>query len=111
MKTKKVTEGDIRIAMDKIKQSSCMDNYIFITTESASENVVEIAKTSYDLTGVEITILDCIAFIRHFLHIFYRVRMNFLDEYQNLVLNEPTSAVSQELKEIFIVLRKSIEQE
>lgn len=110
MKTKKVIESDIHVALEKIKQSSYMDNYIFITTEPINENVMEVAKTSYDLTGVEITILDCIAFIRHFLHIFYRIRMDFLNEYQKIVLSEPTSAVSQELKEVFIALRKSSEQ-
>ena len=111
MKTKKITESDIHVALEKIKKSSCMDSYIFITTEPINENIIEIAKTSYDLTGVEIAILDCIAFIRHFLHIFYRIRMNFLNEYQKLVLSEPASAVSQELKEVFIALRKSSEQE
>ena len=37
--------------------------------------------------------------------------MNFLDEYQKLVLSEPASSVSQELKEAFIVLRRAGEQE
>ena len=111
MKTKKITEGDIHIALEKIKKSSNMDNYIFITTEPINESVKEVAKTSYDSTGIEIAILDCIGFIKHFLHLFYRIRMDFLNEYQKLVLNEPTSAVSQELKEVFITLRKSSEQE
>ncbi len=111
MKTKEVTENDLHIALEKIKRSSSMDNYIFITTENINESVNEIAKKSYDSTGVEIVILDCIGFIRHFLHLFYRIRMDFLNEYQKLVLNEPSSAVSQELKEVFITLRKSSEQE
>ena len=111
MKTKKVIENDIHVTLEKIKKSSYMNNYIFITTEPINENVMEVAKTSYDLTGVEVAILDCIAFIRHFLHIFHRIRMDFLNEYQKLVLNEPASAVSQELKEVFIALRKSSEQE
>lgn len=111
MKTKEVTENDIHIALEKIRISSSMDNYIFITTENINESVNEIAKKSYDSTGVEIVILDCIGFIRHFLHLFYRIRMDFLNEYQKLVLNEPSSAVSQELKEVFITLRKSSEQE
>ena len=111
MKTKEVTENDLHIALEKIKRSSSMDNYIFITTENINESVNEIAKKSYDSTGVEIVILDCIGFIRHFLHLFYRIRMDFLNEYQKLVLNEPSSAVSQELKEVFIALRKSSEQE
>ena len=111
MKTKEIIENDIHIALEKIKRSAYLDNYIFITTEPVKEAVQEIAKKSYSLTGVEIAILDCIGFIKHFLYLFYRIRMNFLNEYQKLVLNEPCSAVSQGLKEAFIVLRKASEQE
>ncbi len=111
MKTKKIIESDIHIALEKIKKSSHLDNYIFITTEPVKKTVREIAKKSYSLTGVEISILSCIDFIKHFLYLFYRIRMNFLNEYQKLVLSEPASAVSQELKEAFIVLRKACEQE
>ncbi|MBI5671653.1 MAG: hypothetical protein HZC41_26975 [Chloroflexi bacterium] len=41
--------------------------------------------------------------------IFYRLRMQFLDVYQALVLAEPDSAVSQPLKEAFLVLRQAAE--
>ncbi|MCZ0932913.1 MAG: hypothetical protein OXJ52_07165 [Oligoflexia bacterium] len=102
---------NINIALEKIKQSSHLNNYIFITTEPVKDTVLEFAKKSYSSTGVEIAILDCIGFIKHFLYLFYRIRMNFLDEYQKLVLNEPASSVSQELKEAFIVLRRAGEQE
>jgi DNA adenine methylase len=61
------------------------------------------------LGGVEIAILDCIGFIGHFLQLFHRLRTNFLDEYQKLVLEEPASAVSQPLKEAFLTLRKVME--
>ena len=111
MKTKEIIESDIHIAVEKIKKSSYLDNYIFITAESVKDAVLEIAKKSRSLTGVEIAVLDCIGFIRHFLYLFYRIRMNFLNEYQKLVLSEPDSAVSQELKEAFIVLRKACERE
>ena len=111
MKTKPVIKNDIHIALEKIKQSSHLSNYIFITTEPVKETVLEFAKKSYFSTGVEIAILDCIGFIKHFLYLFYRIRMNFLDEYQKLVLNEPASSVSQELKEAFIALRRAGEQE
>ena len=112
MKTKEIVENDIYIALDKIKKSSPhLDSYIFITTESVKDTVREIAKKIYPSTGIEVAILDCISFIKHFLYLFYRIRMKFLNEYQKLVLAEPTSAVSQELKEAFIVLRKACEQE
>jgi len=45
----------------------------------------------------------------HFLHLFHRLRMQFLEEYQQLVLAEPESAVSQPLKEAFLALRQAAE--
>ena len=54
-------------------------------------------------------ILDCVAFLRHFLHLFHRIRMDFLNRYQELVLNEPESGVNQALKEAFLALRKAAE--
>jgi hypothetical protein len=48
-------------------------------------------------------------FLRHFLHLFHRIRANYLSAYQNLVLNEPDSAVSQTLKEAFLALRQAAE--
>ena len=57
----------------------------------------------------EIAILDCIGFLRHFLHLFHRIRADYLNAYQTLVLNEPDSAVSQTLKEAFLALRQAAE--
>jgi len=86
------------------------DNYIFITTELIVEEVQEYAKSLYEKTGgIEFVILDCISFLRHFLHLFHRLRGQFLDEYQNLVIGEPESAVRQELKEVFLALRQAVE--
>jgi DNA adenine methylase len=59
--------------------------------------------------GVEIAIWDCIDFLRHFLHLFHRLRLGFLEAYQELVLAEPESAVSQPLKEAFLALRRAAE--
>ncbi len=68
------------------------------------------AASLYEKTGgVEIVILDCIGFLRHFLRLFHRLRMEFLEEYQKLALNEPESAVSQPLKEAFLALRQAVE--
>jgi hypothetical protein len=89
---------------------SHVQNYIFITTEPAAEEVREYGRTKYDETGgVEIAILDCIGFLRHFLHLFHRLRKDFLDQYQILVLKEPDSAVGQGLKEAFLALRQAAE--
>ena len=110
MKDKRVTKTDIDVALQKIsKTKGKIDNYIFITTDIIEVEVAEYAKSLYEKTGVEIAILDCIGFIRHFLHFFHRQRNQFLNIYQSMVLSEPTSSVSQPLKEAFLALRRAAE--
>ena len=58
---------------------------------------------------VEFVVLDCLNFLRHFLHLFHRLRQKYLDAYQELLLAEPESAVSQSLKEAFLALRQNAE--
>ena len=76
------------------KTKSKIDNYIFITTDIIEIEVAEYVKSLYDKTGVEFAVLDCIGFIRHYLHFFHRQRNKFLNIYQSMVLAEPTSSVS-----------------
>lgn len=110
MKTRKVTKNDIDHAVDKVSQSNqSVQNYIFITTEVIDQEVVTYAYGIYEKTGVEMVVLDCIGFLRHFLHLFYRLRMGFLEAYQELLLVEPESAVNQPLKEAFLALRQAAE--
>lgn len=110
MKDKRVTKTDIDIALQKLsKIKTKIDNYIFITTDIIEIEVVEYAKSLYEKTGVEFAVLDCIGFIRHYLHFFHRQRNNFLNIYQSMVLEEPTSSVSQPLKEAFLALRRAAE--
>lgn len=111
MKMRRVSQEDIDLVLKKIgDHGQRIDNYIFITTDVIDDAVAEYALSIYEKTGgIEIAILDCISFIRHFLHLFYRVRAQFLDLYQQLVLNEPESAVRQELKEVFLALRQAAE--
>lgn len=111
MKNKAVQQGDIDRALQKIAaQGQHVQNYIFITTEAVTDEMRDYARSKYDETGgVEIAILDCIGFLRHFLHLFHRLRKDFLDQYQVLVLREPDSAVSHALKEAFLVLRQAAE--
>ncbi|HEX9929421.1 MAG TPA: hypothetical protein VGB02_12855, partial [Pyrinomonadaceae bacterium] len=45
----------------------------------------------------------------HFLHFFYRIRTQFLEAYQSLILNEPDSAVNPSLKEAFLAMRLATE--
>jgi len=111
MKTRKVTKDDIDHAIHKITEwGESIDNYIFVTTEDIDENVHKYAKGMYEQLGQrEIAVLDCIGFVRHFLHFFHRHRRAFLDEYQKLLLAEPESAVRHELKEVFLDLRRVAE--
>ncbi|HST50992.1 MAG TPA: hypothetical protein VLJ61_03195 [Pyrinomonadaceae bacterium] len=109
MKAKLVTPEDIEIAVRKLATSQPIDNYIFITTERIDEEVKEYAAGMHARTGVEFVILDCLGFLRHFLHLFYRVRMQFLEAYQTLLMNEPDSAVNPPLKEAFLALRLATE--
>jgi len=111
MKMKAVTKGDINIVIEKINvHKATIQHYVFITTDKIDLDVLEYAVGLYeDLGGVEIAIIDCLGFIFHFLHLFHRLRTDFLDEYQRLVLAEPVSAVSHTLKEAFLTLRKAAE--
>ncbi len=110
MKDKRVTKTDIDIGLQKISKSNeRIDNYIFITTEPIEVEVSEYANSLYEKTNVEFAVLDCVGFIRHFLHFFHRKRNVFLNNYQAMVLSEPTSSVSQPLKEAFLALRRASE--
>jgi DNA adenine methylase len=110
MKAKRVTVLDIENAVQKVIASGKeIDNYIFITTDVIDEEVRELASSLYTKVGVEYAILDCISFLRHFLHLFHRIRMQFLNAYQQLLLGEPESGVRQELKEAFLALRQAAE--
>jgi hypothetical protein len=108
MKHKPVTVGDIDIAIQKIAEGAGVQNYIFVTTAPIDSAVQEYANQQYrELGGVEIAVLGCVDFLRHFLHLFHRLRIKFLDEYQELVLSQPEGDVSHTLKEAFLILRRA----
>jgi DNA adenine methylase len=111
MKLKRVTTDDIDRALQKVAVAQGhIHNYIFITTDAIDDAAKMYAAEAYDRTGgTEIAILDCLGFLRHFLHFFHRLRIAYLDAYQELVLAEPDSAVSQPLKEAFLALRQAAE--
>jgi len=113
MKAKRVTRDDIDRALQKIvEREPQIDNYVFITTDVIEDEVAEYAGAMYEQTsGTEIVILDCAGFVRHFLHLFHRLRIQFLDAYQVRVLSEPDSAVNQPLKEAFLSLRHAAESD
>jgi DNA adenine methylase len=111
MKNRAVLQGDIDRALKRIEAlGSSIQNYVFITTEAASHEVRQYAASKYDETGgVEIAILDCTGFLRHLLPLSRRLRKDFLEQYQKLVLRAPDSAVSQAVKEVFLALRQAAE--
>ena len=113
MKAKRVTQNDLDIAILKInrkKGSRKINNFIIITTEEIDEQVKSYASGLYVQTGgIEFVVLDCLGFLRHFLHLFHRIRLQFLDAYQRLLLEEPDSAVRQTLKDLFLMLRLTAE--
>lgn len=113
MKQKAVTIDDLDRAVEKSSSlPHRIDNYNFVTSESVDTSVTEHAASLYETTGgTEFAILDCLGFLRHFLHLFHRSRMAFLDAYQEFVLAEPDSAVSLPLKEVFLTLRQQAEAE
>ena len=111
MKSKAVLKTDIEKGIEKLgRHGSRIDNYIFITTEPIDREVDDYAKSLYREMGTEVAILDCIGFLRHFLHFFHRRRVRFLDSYQDLLLKEPTSSVSQALKDAFLALRVAAQE-
>ncbi|GHF91390.1 DNA methyltransferase [Deinococcus ficus] len=107
MKHKKVTQEDIDLAVEKISSAkSKIDNYIFITTKEIDKDVSDYSKSMYDKTkGVEFVILDCIGFLRYFLHLFHRHRGQFLARYEDLLNSEADSAINPVLKQMFFVLK------
>lgn len=113
MKMKRVTVEDIDAAIAKITRAErFVHNYIFITTDHIDPIVCEYAAKFYEeMGGVEISVLDCVGFLRHFLHLFHRSRSVYLEAYQSLVLAEPDSAVGGALKEAFLALRQAAESD
>lgn len=111
MKTRRVTREDVDVAIQKILAHN-LENYLFITTEPVTPEVADYARSLYEKTGgVEIAILDCLSFLRHFLHLFHRLRARYVEEYQRLILQEPESGVAQPLKELWLALRSAAESD
>lgn len=111
MKMRRVTREDIDHALNKVMTSGQrIDNYIFITTDFIDPEVSAYASSLYEHTeGIEFVVLDCIGFLRHYLHFFHRLRQEFLDWYQEYLMAQTESAVKQELKEAFLALRQAAE--
>lgn len=109
MKLKQVTINDVDLALEKIRLAGVRpSNYVFVTTHPITPEVVTYCQSLYEITGgIEVAILDCISLLRHFLHLFTRLRGEFIEAYQTRLLKEPDSAVSRPLKELFLALRQA----
>lgn len=113
MKMKRLQVADVELVVqEKLAYTPYpIDHYVFITTEAIDQGVTDYARTLHEQIGIEVVVLDCIGFVRYFLHLFYRQRMAFIEAYQALVLHEPESAVSQPLKEVWLTLRHAAESD
>lgn len=113
MKSRKLSRNDVRQALNKVAYSGkSAKQYLFITTQPVSDDVEEQIQILNERNlGIEFAALDCLAFVRYFLHLFYQVRLEFLNSYQNLVLSESDSGVRQPLKELLLSLRQVAESE
>jgi hypothetical protein len=112
VKKRAVTFDDVDVCLKKLSEGGIkVDNYLIVTTEEIDKELEKYVLPIYREIGIEVAILDCIGFVRHLLHFFTRYRMKFIDNYQQLVLDEPDSSVSQPLKEAFLSIRRVAESE
>lgn len=111
MKMKRVLESDIHAALQKLTDREPIDNYIFITTDYIDPILQNKASNLYSRYGIEFVILDCLGFVKHFLHFFHRYRIDFLNAYQSLILAESDSALSQEQKQLWLAARIAAEKQ
>ncbi|GAB6077272.1 restriction endonuclease, SacI family [Desulfurobacterium crinifex] len=109
IKDKVITETDINKALKKIlklnnDKRAKLRQYLFVTTKSIEDSILSKAHEIYKDLGVEMTILDCLGFTRHFLHLFFPFRLMFINNLTEFVMREPDSSVSHALKEYYISL-------
>ncbi len=82
-------------------------HYVFLIAGAIDPALVRRAAELSAECEVEFAVIDCLGFLRHFLHFFHRRRTAFLDAYQSLLLDEPESSVGQPLKEAFLASRRA----
>ncbi len=110
MKARRITTADIDRAVQKVTESANkIDQYVIVTTVPVGTVAHEHAKKLSEKFKIEFMILDCFQFIKYFIHLLYELRMNFLNRYEQLLQQEPESAVSHELKRKFLELRASVQ--
>lgn len=109
VKDKTITPGDIDSALQKLSERTELPaEYAFVSTKPIPPAVYDyIQSVNRQQRATELQAFDCLEFLKHFLHLFHEKRMQFFDRYRELVLNEPTSAVAQRLKERLLELIES----
>lgn len=79
-----------------------------MSTKPVAQKILDyLRETNRKPINTEFHAFDCLDFLRYFLHIFHEKRTLFLENYKNLTLNEPESAVPHELKEKLLELIES----
>jgi DNA adenine methylase len=107
MKDKVVTLEDVDIALMKIRSvKTAVSHYVFITTKTIDPVVDQYCREVYAHFEIEVAVLDCIGFVRHFLHLFHGWRTEYLREYEGMLLAEPESAVSHGVKAFFFSCKR-----
>jgi len=104
VKARSLRRSDIDTALQKLAQSSVpVAQYVFVVTSPVPEEVrLYLNEVNSRYSETELQIFDCVQTLNHFLHLFYERRMEFLEKYTNLVMQD--RAVSQKLKEKLLEL-------
>ena len=108
VKDRQVTESDIHVAVEKIarldSKRSKLRQYLFVTTKPVDRSVLLKTREVCGYMGIEMTVLDCLGFTRHFLHLFFPFRHKFVDNLTKLIMAEPDSSINYAIKERYISL-------
>jgi hypothetical protein len=103
IKMRPLSVGDLKNALEKVRHArDPISQYVFIVNSPPKSGLTELLNQPN--LPVEFLVFDCLSFVEHFLHIFHESRMEFLEKYKELLLNEPDSSVSYALKKAFLVL-------
>jgi DNA adenine methylase len=109
IKDREITETDIHNALEKIarleqERRRKLKQYLFITTKSVDKSVLLVARNMYREIGIEMAVLDCLGFTRHFLHLFFPFRLQFISNLTKLLMEEPDSSLNHAVKEYYLTL-------
>ncbi|GIV07888.1 MAG: DNA methyltransferase [Fimbriimonadales bacterium] len=109
IKARAISQDDIDSAIHKITlYSEPPKEYVFVSTKPIAQKILDyLREINRKPISTEFHAFDCLDFLKYFLHIFHERRTLFLENYKNLTLSEPESAVPHELKEKLLELIES----